>query len=107
MQHASFLVLSALAASGPAHGYGIVRIVEQLTGGRQGLALGTVYGVLDRLLSEGAVEVAFETVESGRLRRSYRVTRSGREALAGEVRRLEAHARLGRRVLGPSFREQV
>jgi len=42
----AFFVLTALA-SGPRHGYGIVREVAELSQGRVQLKIGSLYGVLD------------------------------------------------------------
>lgn len=93
-------MLSAVAAAGPVHGYGIVETVERITSHREQLSLGGVYGVLDRLQTDGLIQIDSERIESGRLRRLYVVTGQGRAVLASEVKRLESDARLGRRALG-------
>ena len=49
MTEAAFFVLTALAG-GPCHGYGIVNEVKELSQGRVDLRVGTLYGVLDRLV---------------------------------------------------------
>lgn len=100
MRRPSFLVLSAVAAAGPVHGYGIVDTVKRITHAQEQLSLGGVYGVLDRLQSDGLIQIDSEKIESGRLRRLYVVTGQGRAALASEVKKLESDARLGRRALG-------
>jgi DNA-binding PadR family transcriptional regulator len=87
-----FLILTALADR-PRHGYGIVQEVEQLSGGRTRLKVGTLYGALDRLTTEGLLEPDREEVESGRLRRYYRLTERGVAALAEDAERLAANAR--------------
>lgn len=99
MHRPSFLVLTALAGAGPLHGYGLVQAIESMTDGTESPSLGGVYGVLDRLEGEGQVRVHAETVESGRTRRYYAITDSGRQALSDEADRMEADARLGRRML--------
>src|SRR5262250_1441175 len=88
----AFFVLTALA-DGPRHGYGIVREVEELSQGRVKLKIGSLYGVLDRLATEGLIEVDREEAHDGRLRRYYRLTRDGWRALAEEV---EVHAAAAR-----------
>ena len=70
----AFFVLTALAG-GPRHGYGIVGEVEELSGGRVQLKIGSLYGVLDRLAVEGLIEADREEAHDGRLRRYYRLTR--------------------------------
>jgi PadR family transcriptional regulator, regulatory protein PadR len=94
----AFFVLLSLVDE-PRHGYGIVGTVEDLSEGRVRLRVGTLYGVLDRLAAEGLVEHDREEVASGRLRRYYRLTDGGREALVKEADRLATAARVvqGRR----------
>jgi DNA-binding PadR family transcriptional regulator len=89
----AFFVLTALVDE-PRHGYGIVREVADLSGGRVRLRVGTLYGVLDRLVGEGLAEHDREEVASGRLRRYYRITDAGRRRLADEVERQAANARV-------------
>jgi DNA-binding PadR family transcriptional regulator len=91
MREPTFLVLTALAA-GPQHGYGVVEDVHQLSDGRVRLLTGTLYAVLDRLRTEGLVEVEREEVVSSRLRRYYRLTGAGAVALAAETERLRRNA---------------
>ncbi|MDF2708300.1 MAG: PadR family transcriptional regulator [Nonomuraea muscovyensis] len=86
-----FLALTALVDE-PRHGYGIVQEVDRLSGGRVQLKIGSLYGVLDRLAADGLVELDREEVQQGRLRRYYRLTDEGAEALAGEATRLAANA---------------
>jgi PadR family transcriptional regulator PadR len=88
----AFLVLTALVDE-PRHGYGIVGEVERLSVGRMRLRIGTLYGVLDRLTADGLVELDREEVHQGRLRRYYRLTDPGAEALAAEAARLSVHVR--------------
>jgi DNA-binding PadR family transcriptional regulator len=86
-----FLILTALADR-PRHGYGIVQEVEQLSEGRTRLKVGTLYGALDRLTAEGLLEPDHEEVESGRLRRFYRLTERGVTVLTEETERMAANA---------------
>jgi DNA-binding PadR family transcriptional regulator len=89
----AFFILTALI-DGPRHGYGIVGEVAELSDGRVQLKIGTLYGVLDRLLSESLVELDREEVERGRLRRYFRLTDAGRLSLAAEAERHAANARV-------------
>ena len=93
MTEPAFFVLTALA-SGPRHGYGIVGDVSELSDGRVKLKIGSLYGVLDRLVTEGLVELDREEPENGRLRRYFRITGSGRHTLAAEAQRQAANAQL-------------
>jgi PadR family transcriptional regulator len=89
----AFFILTALV-DGPRHGYGIVGEVAQLSDGRVQLKIGTLYGVLDRLVGDALVELDREEVERGRLRRYYRLTEAGRRDLAAEAERHAANARV-------------
>jgi PadR family transcriptional regulator, regulatory protein PadR len=95
----AFFVLTALA-DGPRHGYGIVREVEELSQGRVELKIGSLYGVLDRLATEGLIEPDREEAHDGRLRCYGRLTREGRRALAEEAELRAATARVVRARLG-------
>lgn len=98
LREPTFLMLAAIAP-GPLHGYGVVKAVEELSGGRVRLRAGTLYTALDRLVGDGWLEVDREEVVDGRLRKYYRMTPLGAEALADEVGRIEANAAAARRQL--------
>src|SRR5262245_7614350 len=89
----AFFILTALVDA-PRHGYGIVGEVDRLSEGRVRLRVGTLYGVLDRLVAEGLVEPDREEVAQGRLRRYYRLTQDGRRAVAADAQRQAANARV-------------
>ncbi|SDH57544.1 Transcriptional regulator PadR-like family protein [Sinosporangium album] len=92
MTEPAFLVLTALVDR-PRHGYGIVQEVERLSEGRVHLKIGTLYGVLDRLAGDRLVQLDREEATQGRLRRYYRITDEGAEALRAEAARLADNAR--------------
>lgn len=89
MQEPTVLILTALAAR-PMHGYGVIQEVLALSDGRVRLRAGTLYGALDRLDEQGLIEVDREEAIDGRLRRYYRLTDDGAEALAVETARMRA-----------------
>ncbi len=91
----AFFVLTALA-DGPRHGYGIVGEVAGLSRGRVKLKIGSLYGVLERLAAGGLIEPDREEAHDGRLRRYYRLTQDGRDALAEEAELRAATARVVR-----------
>ncbi|HEV3361364.1 MAG TPA: helix-turn-helix transcriptional regulator [Pseudonocardiaceae bacterium] len=93
-----FLVLTALADT-PQHGYGIVQSVQELSEGRTRLRVGTLYGVLDRLVADGWAEPDREEIHQGRLRRYYRLTNAGIAVLTQETARLAANVRAANAVL--------
>jgi DNA-binding PadR family transcriptional regulator len=91
MQEATFLILTALAA-GSQHGYGIIADVLEISGGRVRLRAGTLYTALDRLRADELIAVDREVIVDSRLRRYYRLSPTGREALATEAARLQANS---------------
>ena len=86
------LVLLSLAEQ-PRHGYSILKDVEQISGGRVVLSTGTLYGALQRLVSQGWIERVQEE-DTPRDRRSYRLTPKGRRNLQAEVERMRALTKL-------------
>ena len=93
MREPTFLVLTALAA-GPQHGYAVLEDVARMTDGRVRLRAGTLYAALDRLRTEGLIEVDREEVVQSRLRRYYRLTGLGEKRLTVESNRLRRQATL-------------
>jgi DNA-binding PadR family transcriptional regulator len=87
MREPTFLILTALADE-PRHGYGVIQEVSALSGGRVSLLPGTLYTALDRLAAQGLVQLDREEVVEGRLRRYYRLTPPGVDALRAEASRL-------------------
>jgi DNA-binding PadR family transcriptional regulator len=102
LQEASFLILTALAG-GSQHGYGIITDVAQISGGSVRLQAGTLYAALERLTSDGLIELDREEIVDNRLRRYYRITPDGAERLADEANRLRANARAALTRLRPGI----
>src|SRR5689334_5321428 len=98
LKESAFLILSALAAE-PMHGYGIMKDVEEQSGGAVRMRAGTLYAVLPELVEAGLIEVDSEEVVQSRLRRYYRLAAPGARQLATEVDRRRAAANAaGRRL---------
>jgi DNA-binding PadR family transcriptional regulator len=79
------LLVLAVLADGPLHGYGLIKAVEARTSSGVRLDPANLYRVLRRMRSLGWIE---EEEEEER-RRTHRITASGRRVLAAEIRRLE------------------
>ena len=92
MSEATYYVLAALLDE-RLHGYGIVKKATALSGGAVKLTTGTLYGALDRLGAQGLVEPDGEEEVGGRLRRYYRITDAGAEAVRAEAERMTRAAR--------------
>ena len=86
------LVLLSLAEQ-PRHGYSILKDVEALSGGRVLLSTGTLYGALQRLLSDDWIE-RVEEDKTPRDRRTYRLTSRGRRNLQMEIERMRHLAKV-------------
>ena len=91
MREPTFLVLTALAET-PQHGYAVIEDIARITEGRVRLRAGTLYAALDRLRSDGLIEVDREEIVQSRLRRYYRLTGVGEQRLAAESARLRQQA---------------
>lgn len=89
------------------HGYGIMREVEERTGGKVTIWPATLYGAMKRMLAAGLIEAAPaperpDPDTDDQRRRYYRLADKGREVLAGETARLAQIVELARekQVLG-------
>jgi DNA-binding PadR family transcriptional regulator len=76
-------LLLAVLQVGAAHGYEVITELKRRSDGEFDMAEGTVYPSLHKLESQGLVSSEWEVV-GGRRRRTYRLTGSGRAALARE-----------------------
>jgi DNA-binding PadR family transcriptional regulator len=86
------LVVLAVLADGPKHGYAIMQESERLSG--QAMGPGTLYAALARLERRGLIEA----VASDDRRRPYRLTGLGATTLQAHLDQLQsfAHRALGR-----------
>jgi DNA-binding PadR family transcriptional regulator len=94
----AFLVLAALADQ-PRHGYALVTEVATMSEGRVRLRASTLYAVLERLTGRGLVAHDHDEVESGRLRRFYRLTDEGAASVRAETQRMTTQANAAKRRL--------
>ena len=95
MSESIFYILLSLFE--PRHGYGIMRNIKEITGGRVSVGPGTLYGAVGGLLEKGWIEAAGE----GEPRRKiYRITRAGKNAVRAELKRLDETLAAGYAVLG-------
>lgn len=69
------------------HGYAIIADVAERTDGDVRLTASTLYGAIARLLDAGLIEELEPDTDHAR-RRSYRITRQGRDLLRRESERL-------------------
>jgi DNA-binding PadR family transcriptional regulator len=104
----AFVILLSVADKAR-HGYSIMKQVAALSAGRILLSTGTLYGALKRFIDKGWIvrvdevaPVAGGARESGRVRKTYRLTRNGRQVLSAEAARLSSLARAAEAVLPKS-----
>ena len=76
-------LLLAVLEDDPRHGYAVIEALRDSSSGALDLPTGTVYPALHRLERAGLIRSDWETV-SGRRRRAYQLTASGRQALADQ-----------------------
>ena len=93
------LVLKALDAMGPLHGYGIARRLEQLSQDVLKLNEGTVYAALLRLGQRGWISAEWGASENNRKARFYSITKAGRKQLLRQVKNWERISGVVARVL--------
>jgi PadR family transcriptional regulator PadR len=93
------MILKALDALGPLHGFGIARRLEQVSGDVLRLNEGTVYTALLRLGQQGWIASTWGVSDRNRKARYYSITRAGRRQLAREAEGWEQIAGVVNRVL--------
>lgn len=79
------MVLQALQAMGPLHGYGIARRIEQISGEFLKVNQGTVYLCLVRLMQKRWIKAEWGTSENNRKARFYSISKSGQKQLIAET----------------------
>ena len=90
MAASSTPIVLAILAEEDSYGYAIIKRVRDLSEGRLEWTDGMLYPVLHRLERLGHVEARWETAESGRRRKYYRITPRGRVQLAEDRRQWQA-----------------
>ena len=96
LTEATYYILLSLVK--PRHGYGIMQLTEELSGGRVHLAAGTLYGALNALCAKDWI-LQLPSADDSR-RKEYRLTEKGMQVLRLEVTRLRELADNGERILG-------
>jgi DNA-binding PadR family transcriptional regulator len=106
LREPTFYILLSLVPT-EKHGYAILKEVASLSQGSVRLSTGTLYEALARLLEQGLIErvngAAERTPAStgpGKPRKTYRLTRTGRQVIEVEAARLAVQAAAARQQLG-------
>lgn len=93
------IVLRTLDAMGPQHAYAIATRLQQASEDLLTLNQGTLYPALVRLEQQGSIKGAWGTTANHREAKFYRITSSGRKALAAETKRWRQLSGLVERLL--------
>ena len=80
---ADMLILS-LVEERPRHGYEILKLLEERSGGVLKFHIGSVYPILFRLDRRGWIRGEWQTEKGSRRRREYRITAAGRAVLKNQ-----------------------
>jgi DNA-binding PadR family transcriptional regulator len=83
------LLILAVLADGPSHGYGIIKAVEERSEHGVLLDPANLYRCLRRMSADGWIDEV-ESRGADDRRRTYRITTKGRAILRNEVQRLES-----------------
>ena len=83
-------IVLAILAEEDSYGYAILKRVRELSGGSMEWTDGMLYPVLHRLERLGHVKARWQVADSGRRRKYYAITASGRDQLAEERRQWKA-----------------
>ena len=94
------MVLKTLEQTGPLHGFGIARRIEQMAEGMLALNQGTIYPALLRLEQKGWIASTWGSSENNRKARFYSITRAGKKQLAAQTASWARTVAMMRRLLG-------
>ena len=83
-------IVLAILAEGDSYGYAILKRVREVSGGHIEWTDGMLYPVLHRLERLGHVKARWDTSDTGRRRKYYRITPSGRTQLSEERKQWQA-----------------
>ena len=89
-----YAILKALMQQ-PSYGYAIGKYIAAATDRAMSLSASTIYDSLRRLQGDGLVEPDRETVVGGRVRKAYKITRSGRRVAAERDKAISGIFRIG------------
>jgi len=81
----ALMVLKTLERTGPLHGYGIARRIEQTSAQLLAVNYGTLYPALLKLEQEGYIASDWGASENNRKAKYYRLTKTGRKQLEKET----------------------
>ena len=84
----SYYYILLCLAKGANHGYGIMQMTKELSGGDVVIGSGTMYGATSNMIKKGWIHEIMSNEAGTERRRLYQLTASGYEALRNEILRL-------------------
>ena len=93
------LILKTLAGA-PMHGWALSQAIQHQSENLLRVGQGSLYPALQRLENEGWIESEWATTDQNRPAKYYRLTTSGRRALAAETRSWREYVRAVDLILG-------
>jgi transcriptional regulator len=99
----ALMILKTLERTGPLHGYGIARRIEQTSADLLSVNYGTLYPALLKLEQEGYISSAWGVSDNNRKAKYYQLTRAGRRQIEKETQEWEQMAAILARFLKPKI----
>ncbi|MBI4599204.1 helix-turn-helix transcriptional regulator [Candidatus Uhrbacteria bacterium] len=99
---AELIVLQALCDHGESYGYQLVQTIADTNNNIFEMQEGTLYPILYRLESKGLVTSQKRTAPSGKERRYYTITKSGKKVLAERLGEFQSFMRAMKNALSLS-----
>lgn len=97
----ALMVLKTLERTGPFHGYGIARKIEQTSADLLSVNYGTLYPALLKLEQEGYISSEWGMSDNNRKAKFYQLTRAGRRQIEKETQDWQQMAAIVARFLNP------
>jgi PadR family transcriptional regulator PadR len=97
----ALMVLKTLESTGPFHGYGIARKIEQTSADLLSVNYGTLYPALLKLEQEGYISSEWGMSDNNRKAKFYQLTRAGRRQIEKETQDWQQMAAIVARFLNP------
>ena len=88
MSESYFYILLCLS-KGANHGYGIMRMTEDLSEGTVKIGSGTMYGATSNMMKKGWITEVVSDEPGSEKKRLYSLTELGKEAFKAEIERLK------------------
>ena len=96
------LLILKVVATAPEHGWGIAQQIEQQSKDALQIGQGSLYPALQRLEQKGWIDSDWHATQENRRAKYYRLTATGRRALAAETASWRRYVAAVDLILGPA-----